>query len=167
MTMRGSASCRFGGSGVEFLPDNKRVWFLSERDGWMHLYTLDVSADGAKPKQLTKGSGRSPPPHSPRDGKKFYVTSTENHPGERHLYTVSIDGGARTKITAMTGSNEATSSPDESTLGLIYSYSTKPPEVFIMPNTPGAHGDAGHDHANGGVARVQLDRSEGDHVQGA
>ena len=28
---------------VEFLPDNKRVWFLSERDGWMHLYTLDVS----------------------------------------------------------------------------------------------------------------------------
>ena len=36
----------FGGSNVEFLPDNKRVWFLSERDGWMHLYTLDVSEDG-------------------------------------------------------------------------------------------------------------------------
>src|SRR5690606_15565798 len=33
----------FGGANVEFLPDNKRVWFLSERDGWMHLYTLDVS----------------------------------------------------------------------------------------------------------------------------
>ena len=33
----------FGSSGVAFLPDNKRVWFLSERDGWMHLYTLDVS----------------------------------------------------------------------------------------------------------------------------
>ena len=31
-----------GGSAVEFLRDNKRVWFLSERDGWMHLYTLDV-----------------------------------------------------------------------------------------------------------------------------
>src|SRR5678809_1448169 len=45
----------FGSSAVEFLPDNKRVWFLSERDGWMHLYTLDLSADGAKPKQLTEG----------------------------------------------------------------------------------------------------------------
>ena len=32
---------------VEFLPDNKRIWFLSERDGWMHLYTLDVSAETA------------------------------------------------------------------------------------------------------------------------
>ena len=26
----------FGGSALEFLPDNTRVWFLSERDGWMH-----------------------------------------------------------------------------------------------------------------------------------
>src|SRR5258707_2062509 len=25
-----------------FLPDQKHLWFLSERDGWMHLYTLDV-----------------------------------------------------------------------------------------------------------------------------
>ncbi|HJR59620.1 MAG TPA: hypothetical protein VJ813_09485, partial [Vicinamibacterales bacterium] len=29
----------FGGSSVDFLPDSNRVWFLSERDGWMHLYT--------------------------------------------------------------------------------------------------------------------------------
>ena len=128
----------FGGSGVEFLPDNRRVWFLSERDGWMHLYTLDVSGDGAKPKQLTQGKWETTSAALSRDGKKFYITSTENHPGERHLYTVSPDGGTRTRITTMTGSNEATPSPDESTLGLIYSYSTKPPEVFIMPNTPGA-----------------------------
>ena len=47
-------------SGVEFLPDNRRVWFLSERDGWMHLYTLDVADASAKAKQLTSGQvGRS------------------------------------------------------------------------------------------------------------
>ena len=129
----------FGGSTIEFLPDNKRVVFLSERDGWMHLYTLDVSSDGAKPKQLTQGKWEVTSASLSRDGKKFLITSTENHPGERHLYTLSIDGGTRTRITAMTGSNEATPSPDESTLGVIYSYSTKPPEVFIMPNTPGAN----------------------------
>ena len=28
--------------------DRLATWFLSERDGWMHLYTLDVSADGAR-----------------------------------------------------------------------------------------------------------------------
>jgi dipeptidyl aminopeptidase/acylaminoacyl peptidase len=125
-------------TGIEFLPDNKRVSFLSERDGWMHLYTLDVSTEGAKPKQLTSGKWEITSSELARDGKKFYITSTEEHPGERHLYTVPIDGGARVKVTSMVGSNQSEVSPDESTLGLVYSYSTKPPEVFVMPNTPGA-----------------------------
>jgi dipeptidyl aminopeptidase/acylaminoacyl peptidase len=128
----------FGGTNVEFLPDNRRVWFLSERDGWMHLYTLDVSAEGAKPKQLTEGKWEITAAELAADGRKFYITSTENHPGERHVYTLPVDGGPRTKLTTMTGSHDAAVSPDESTLGLVYSYSTKPPEVFIMPNTPGA-----------------------------
>lgn len=127
-----------GGSGVEFLADNRRVWFLSERDGWMHVYTLDVSADNAKPKQITAGKWEVTAAEVARDRKKFYVTSTENHPGERHLYTVSTEGGARTRVTKMTGSNEATVSPDESVLGIVHSYSTRPPEVFLMANQPGA-----------------------------
>ena len=67
----------------------------------------------------------------------------------------------------MAGSNEATLSPDESTLALVHSYSNKPPEVYLMPNTPGAEPRAGHHDADRGVAGVQLDRSEGDHLQGA
>lgn len=128
----------FGSSSVEFLPDNKRVWFLSERDGWMHLHTLDVTDTSARAKQLTSGKWEISNASLARDQKKFYFTSTEVHPGERHLYAVPIDGGTRTKITSMTGSNVAELSPDESTLGLVYSYSTKPPEVYVMPNTPGA-----------------------------
>jgi dipeptidyl aminopeptidase/acylaminoacyl peptidase len=128
----------FGGSALEFLPDNRTVSFLSERDGWMHLYTLDVSADNAKPKQLTSGKWEVASAELARDGKKFYLTTSEEHPGERHVYTMAIDGGARTKITSMTGSNQAEVSPDESTLGLVYSYSTKPPEVFVMPNAAAA-----------------------------
>src|SRR5262249_52734308 len=122
----------------DFLPDNKRVSFLSERDGWMHLYTLDVSTDGAQPKQLTSGKWEITASELSRDGKKFYITSTEAHPGERHLYTLPIDGGARVKVTSMAGSNQAEISPDDSTLGLVYSYSTKPPEVYVMSNTAGA-----------------------------
>jgi dipeptidyl aminopeptidase/acylaminoacyl peptidase len=128
----------FGSSGVEFLPDNKRVWFLSERDGWMHLYTLDVSDPSAKAKQLTTGKWEITSAELARDEKKFYITSTEQHPGERHLYTVPLDGGTRTKITTMVGSNAAVVSPDESTLGLVYSYSNKPPEVYVMANQAGA-----------------------------
>ena len=128
----------FGSSGVQFLPDNKRVWFLSERDGWMHLYTLDVSDASAKAKQLTSGKWEITSAELARDEKKFYITSTEQHPGERHLYTVPLEGGARTKITSMTGAHASEVSPDESTVGLVYSYSTKPPEVYVMPNTAGA-----------------------------
>jgi dipeptidyl aminopeptidase/acylaminoacyl peptidase len=127
-----------GGSGLEFLRDNARVWFLSERDGWMHLYTLDVAADGAKPKQLTSGKWEITAAELSRDGRRFYITSTEVHPGERQLYTMAIDGGERTRLTSMTGSNAAEISPDDSTLGLVFSYSNKPPEVFLAANRPGA-----------------------------
>ena len=38
-----------------WLPDNRRVWFLAEHDGWMHLYTIDVTASAPARKQLTSG----------------------------------------------------------------------------------------------------------------
>jgi len=132
------AGAGFGASLVEFLPDNKRIWFLSERDGWMHLYTLDLSDEDAKPTQLTSGKWEITSAEASRDGKTFYITSTEAHPGERHLYTLSTNGGDRRKITSMVGSNQAEISPDQSMLGLLYSYSNRPPEVFLMPNQPGA-----------------------------
>jgi dipeptidyl aminopeptidase/acylaminoacyl peptidase len=128
----------FGGASIDFLPDNRRISFLSERDGWMHLYTLDLAAQAAKPVQLTSGKWEVTSAELARDGRKFYVTTNEVHPGERQVYTVPIEGGERTKLTSMPGSNDATVSPDESTLALVYSYSTKPPEVFLMPNRPGA-----------------------------
>ena len=84
---------RDGGQG--WLPDNKRIWFLAEHDGWMHLYTVDATrlvageeaADDAASSRSTRWSCRA-------DGSTFYFTSTEVHPGERHLYAMSVDGGA-------------------------------------------------------------------------
>jgi dipeptidyl aminopeptidase/acylaminoacyl peptidase len=128
----------FGSAGTEFLPDNRRIHFLSERDGWMHLYTLDVTASGAKPVQITSGKWEVASAELSHDGKRFFLTSTEEHPGERHLYSVPAEGGARTRITSMTGSHDAQPSPDESMLGVVFSYSTKPPEVYLMTNAPGA-----------------------------
>jgi dipeptidyl aminopeptidase/acylaminoacyl peptidase len=127
-----------GSPSVEFLPDNRRISFLSERDGWMHLYTLDVATDSARPVQVTSGKWEVTSAQLSRDGRRFYLTTTEVHPGERHLYSVIADGGARTKITSTTGSHEGVPSPDDATIGLVYSYSNKPPEVFVMPNRPGA-----------------------------
>ena len=66
------------------------------------------------------------------------VVSNERHPGERHLYALPIDGGEWTKLTAMTGSNVGEVSPDDRTIGMVHSYSNKPPEVYVMPNAPNA-----------------------------
>ena len=128
----------FGASSVEFLPDNRRISFLSERDGWMHLYTLDVTDESAKAKQLTSGKWEVSGANLSRDGTRFYITTSEVHPGERHVYTVPVDGGDRVRLTTRAGSNEPTLSPDESTLALVHSYSNTPPEVYLMPNRPGA-----------------------------
>jgi len=88
--------------------------------------------------QLTSGKWEVAAAEVSRNGGQFYLTTSEEHPGERHLYTLPLEGGARTKITSMAGSNQAEVSPDDSTLGLVFSYSNKPPEVFVMPNAAGA-----------------------------
>src|SRR5262249_21322594 len=127
-----------GQASFGWLPDNTRIWFLSERDGWMHLYTVDAIADHAVPRQLTEGKWEIESATLSPDRRQFYLTATEVHPGERHVYVMSTDGGARTRLTSMTGSSTGVASPDQKALALIYSYSNKPPEVYVMPNAAGA-----------------------------
>jgi dipeptidyl aminopeptidase/acylaminoacyl peptidase len=125
-----------GGSG--WLPDDHTIYFTSEADGWAHLYTIDVAQQGATPKQLTSGRFEVTRVSLSPDRTRFYLVTSEKHPGERHVYSMSLDGGPRTAITSMTGSNIGVASPDDSMLGLVCSYSNKPPEVYLMPNKPGA-----------------------------
>ena len=120
------------------LADQKHVWFLSERDGWMHLYSLDATAPQPSARQLTQGKWEIDSVALSTDRKTFYIDSSEIHPGERHLYAMPIDGGERTRLTSMTGGTTGEASPDGSTFGLIYSSSTAPNEVYLMPNRAGA-----------------------------
>ena len=128
----------FGGSGIAWLPDNKRFLFLSEKTGYMQLYSLDMSEAKPAAKALTTGNFEVTAARLSKDRSTLFLTTNEVHPGERHFYTMSVNGGARTKVTTMTGSNDATVSPDEKSIALIYSYSTKPPELYMMPFTTGA-----------------------------
>jgi dipeptidyl aminopeptidase/acylaminoacyl peptidase len=121
-----------------WLPDQRHLWFLAERDGWMHLYSLDATADRPSARQLTQGRWEIEDVSLSPDKTTFYITSTEAHPGERQIYAMAIDGGARTRLTSMTGASAGDVSPDDGTFGIVYSYSTKPPEVYVMPNRPGA-----------------------------
>jgi len=121
-----------------WMPDQKRIWFLSERDGWMHLYAVDATSEHPAAKQLTDGKWEIESLALSADKKTFYITSTEAHPGERQIYSMPIEGGARARLTSMTGAAAGDVSPDGGTIGLIYSASTKPHEVYVTPNRPGA-----------------------------
>lgn len=124
--------------GLGWLPDNRRVWFLAEHDGWMHLYTVDVTADTLERRQLTTGRFEIDGVQLSPDATRFYLESAEQHSGERHLYALSVDGGERTRLSTVTGATSGEISPDNSTFGVIHSTATNPPEVFVMPNRAGA-----------------------------
>src|SRR5882672_10828495 len=104
----------------------------------MHLYTVEATAEQASVRQLTQSCLEIESLALSADKKTFYITSTEVHPGERHIYSMPIDGGERTRLTSMTGGSAGEASPDDSTFGIIYSSSTRPHEVYLMPNRPGA-----------------------------
>ncbi|HSB10103.1 MAG TPA: prolyl oligopeptidase family serine peptidase [Blastocatellia bacterium] len=119
-----------------WMKDNQHLYFQSERTGYAHLYT--VSYEGGDPKQLTSGKWEVTGVGMSDDKSRFYLTTSEVHPGERHFYSMSAEGGERTKITSMPGGNQTFVSPDEKMLALIYSYSNKPPELYIQENKPSA-----------------------------
>ncbi|HEV2763183.1 MAG TPA: DPP IV N-terminal domain-containing protein, partial [Pyrinomonadaceae bacterium] len=118
-----------------WLPDNRRVYFQSERDGFAHLYTVPV--EGGQPTQLTSGQFEVSNVRLSEDETRFYFTSSEGSFFERHLYSMPVAGGARTRLTSMVGNNDVDVSPDEKMFAVVNSYSNRPPELFLAA-APGA-----------------------------
>ncbi len=129
-----------GGPGINFGAvgwiDENTFWFQSEATGYSHLYTIDVRS-GSK-RQLTSGKYEVQQAQLSKDKKYFYIITNEVHPGEKQFYRLSIADGKKDRITTMTGNNQVTLSPDESKIAVIYSYSTKPGELYIQDNKPNA-----------------------------
>ena len=121
---------------VGWMPDGKGIYHVSEKNGCFQLYTAAIDGSGVTP--LTSGEFEAFLPSLSQDKTRFYFTSSEVHPGERHFYSMPAQGGPRTKITAMTGNHRVLLSPDEKTAAVIYSYSNKPPELYLMDSEPGA-----------------------------
>lgn len=126
-----------GGPGnftLGWLPNNTHVYFQSERDGYSHLYSVAIA--GGTPTQLTSGQFEVSDVSLSNDKTKFYFTSSEGSPFERHLYSMPTNGGPRTRITTLPGNNAVDISPDETLLADVRSYSNKPPELYLLPNVP-------------------------------
>jgi dipeptidyl aminopeptidase/acylaminoacyl peptidase len=120
-----------------FLGDNATVYFLSERDGWSHLYTAPF--DGGEPRQLTIGKWELESATLSKDKSTFWLETSEASLHERQIYSMPVNGGTRTRLTSEPGWNvDASPSPAEDMLALVHSYTNRPPELFLTENKPGA-----------------------------
>jgi dipeptidyl aminopeptidase/acylaminoacyl peptidase len=107
-------------AGAQPSPDGKWVAFLSDRDGWDHLYVMPArgqagagpagagtgtsDAAGNSAVQITKGTFEAWRPQWSPDGTRIAFDANEpDHYGDRHLYVATIAGNpARATITAIT-----------------------------------------------------------------
>lgn len=120
------------GVGAYGLLDDGRLWYVSDRDGYNHLYTIPFA--GGEPKQLTSGKWEIRDVSLSDDRHVFYVTSAEASAPENHLYAMRVDDGERKRMTTKPGGHEAVVSPDGNGLADIYSYADTPPELWVGRN---------------------------------
>jgi len=119
-------------AGAQPSPDGKWIAFLSDRDGWDHLYVM--AADGARRLQpsgtdaiqITKGKFEAWRPQWSPDGTRiaFDANQPDNY-GMRHLYVATIGTDpSKTTITAVTSGRGTNIAPQWSPDGtrLLYQH---------------------------------------------
>ncbi len=116
--------------------DGERVWFVSEASGYAHLYS--ATPEGGDVRQLTSGEWEVLNVELSDNGRDFLMHTSEGSPFNRLYYRMPVNGGTRTRITSGDGGHSVTPSPDGRLLANVYSFSNRPPELFVMENRAGA-----------------------------
>ncbi|HXX24547.1 MAG TPA: S9 family peptidase [Terriglobia bacterium] len=121
-----------------FLGDSQRFLWLSERDGWLHLYLY--GNDGKLQKQLTHGDwmidrpifSNSPAIGVDEKGGWVYFAATNPDPRERHLYRVRLEGSGLEPLSKQSGVHGLNLSPDGQYLLDQFSSLNEPPETRLL-----------------------------------
>jgi len=123
-----------GANTIGWMKNDREVYFQSEKTGYSHLYA--VAWDGGEPRALTSGNWEVSGVRQSKDKSHFYLTASKDSPYEQHLYEMDGDGGPLTRLTKAPGKHAATVSPDDRSFADIYSYTNKPPELYVEENRP-------------------------------
>ncbi len=95
---------------LTFLNDNSFIW-TSEKDGFNHIYLYDKI--GKLKNQITKGNWEVTAYYGlDEKTKTVFYQSVENGSTIRDVYSVSLDGKSKVKLTSKVGTNAATFSPN-------------------------------------------------------
>jgi dipeptidyl aminopeptidase/acylaminoacyl peptidase len=116
--------------------NGRRFWYVSEATGFAHLYT--VAANGSDRRQLTSGRWEVRDVDISPDEKWFYLHTNEISPAEEQIYRMSVNGGARERLTTKSGRHVGVVSPNGEWIADVYSFANRPPDLFLMRNRAGA-----------------------------
>jgi len=137
-----------------WLGGNKKFVWLSEKDGWNHIYTID--RDG-KEQLITKGAYDviSVELIDEADGLIYFMASPQNAT-QRYLYSVKLSGGEATRISPADepGTHSYEITPNGKLARHYFSnvYTRPVAEVVSLPD---------HKHLSGGVIEVNPDNKKG------
>ena len=94
-----------------FVSGGQQFLWLSERDGFRHLYLYSV--DGKAVRQLTKGSWEvSGIAGVDESSGRVYYTSSETSPLERQFYSVKMTGEDKQRLSSGAGTHSIAMGPD-------------------------------------------------------
>jgi dipeptidyl aminopeptidase/acylaminoacyl peptidase len=127
-------------SGKKFrydIADGREVVWMSERDGWNHLYLYD-GATGAVKNQITKGEWVVRVVDKvDEDKRQVYFQASGVVPGQDpyfvHAFRVNLDGTGLVRLTEGEGNHSVTYSPDLAFFVDTWSRVDLPPTTEIRP----------------------------------
>lgn len=99
-------------SGWDWIDNGKEFLWLSEKDGWRHIYKIDMNG---KETLITKDAfDVIKPEFFDVQNKQIYFLASPNNATQKYLYKVSMKGGKAQKVTpeTYTGSNDYKISPN-------------------------------------------------------
>jgi dipeptidyl aminopeptidase/acylaminoacyl peptidase len=123
-------------------PDGRFVAFLSDRDGWDHLYL--VPSAGGEPRQVTRGAFEVSRPAWSPDGRRIaFDTNEGDNPGARQLVVAEIgDGAVPARLETMTAGRGTNVGAQWAMDGhrLLYQHTDPrtPAELRVLEARPGA-----------------------------
>ncbi|MCC6907640.1 MAG: S9 family peptidase [Phycisphaerales bacterium] len=124
----------WGFADIGWLADGRTFYYLSEEDGYSHLYTKNL--DDAQPQKLTRGNYEVSHVELSRDRNRLFYTANQSHPGVYEAWVLDVASGRPRQLTSLGGVNDWSLSPDETHLLISHSTATRPPELYVQSIEP-------------------------------
>ncbi len=116
---------------ITLLEDGKRFIWVSERDGWRHLYLYDL--DGTLIQRLTQGTFPVlwVVAVDEKSSWVYFTAHAEKRLYDTHLYRVSLEGKGFTRLTEATGQHQIQFAPSKQFFLDTHSTAARPPVVEL------------------------------------